>query len=41
MFVLKLPWDRDFTDRDLCPTCSADLLGWLARAPAEGEPAKE
>lgn len=38
MFALKLPWDRDFADRDLCPECSAALLAWMAKDPSGGPP---
>ncbi len=42
MFALKLPWDRAVADRTLCPTCSADLLGWLLTgpSPAGADPAR-
>ncbi len=38
MSALKLPWDRDFADRDLYPECAAALLAWLAKAPSGGPP---
>jgi len=40
MFALKLPWDRDFADKDLCPECAAALVTWIAKGTATmAEPA--